>query len=42
MNEEIKYDGNYVLTSNGSKDFGEISYEIATIIKRETGCRCQC
>ena len=35
MDVPIQYDGDYVLTSNGSKDFGEISEEISKIIKRE-------
>ena len=37
MEVPIQYDGDYVLTSGGSKDFGEISEEIAKIIKREKG-----
>ena len=33
----VSYDGEYVLTSDGSKDFGEISAEIANDIRRQTG-----
>lgn len=29
---DVKYDGEYVLTADGSKDFGEISSEIAEVI----------
>gem|GEM_PF-5242538 len=29
---DVKYDGEYVLTADGSKDFGEISSEIADVI----------
>ena len=34
---EIKHFGDYVLTSTGSKDFGEISAEVAKSIHRESG-----
>lgn len=34
---DVKYDGEFVLTESGSKDFGEISLEIATKIKRQAG-----
>ena len=37
MDSLVKYDGDYVLTSSGSKDFGEITLEVAKIIKRECG-----
>ena len=37
MDIPVQHDGEYVLTSTGSKDFGEISPEIAKIIKRESG-----
>lgn len=37
MCAQVLHDGIYVLTSSGSKDFGEISPEIAKIIKRESG-----
>ncbi len=33
----IQYDGEYVLTADGSKDFGEIPIEIAKIIGRQAG-----
>lgn len=33
----LQYDGEFVLTKNGSKDFGEISQEIASEIHRQTG-----
>jgi len=33
----IQHDGEFVLTSNGSKDFGEISPEIAGHIRRQAG-----
>jgi len=33
----VQHDGEYVLTSNGSKDFGEISPEIAQHIRRQAG-----
>ena len=33
----MQYEGEFVLTKGGSKDFGEISTEIANIIKRQTG-----
>lgn len=34
---DVKHDGEYVLTSNGSRDFGEITPELARIIKRQAG-----
>ena len=34
---EIQHEGEFVLTLEGSKDFGEISPEIAQIIKRQAG-----
>ena len=37
MNVPVQYDGEYVLTSSGSKDFGEITADIAKIIKRQQG-----
>lgn len=37
MDSEVQYDGEYVLTKLGNKDFGEISVDIAKIIKRESG-----
>ncbi|MDR0321122.1 MAG: hypothetical protein LBI28_06440 [Treponema sp.] len=33
----VRYDGEFVLTSNGSKDFGEITPEIAKEIRRQAG-----
>jgi hypothetical protein len=33
----VQHDGEFVLTRNGSKDFGEISPEIAREIKRQAG-----
>lgn len=33
----VQYEGEYVLTSNGSKDFGEITPEISKIIGRQAG-----
>jgi hypothetical protein len=33
----VQHDGEFVLTSNGSKDFGEISPEIARKIRRQAG-----
>jgi len=35
--DQIQYDGEYVLTRDGSKDFGEISSEIADEIRRQAG-----
>ena len=35
--DDIKYDGEFVLTSAGSKDFGEIPQEIGKVIKRQAG-----
>ena len=37
MSTPVQHNGDYVLTSNGSKDFGEITDEIAKIIRRESG-----
>lgn len=34
---DIQHEGEYVLTSTGSKDFGEITPEIAKVIKRQAG-----
>jgi hypothetical protein len=34
---KVRYEGEFVLTSNGSKDFGEISPETAKEIKRQSG-----
>ncbi|MCL2442740.1 MAG: hypothetical protein FWD13_04660 [Treponema sp.] len=36
-NLPVKYEGEFVLTRNGGKDFGEIPIEIANIIKRQAG-----
>ena len=36
-NDEVQYEGDFVLTREGSKDFGEITLEIASIIRRQTG-----
>jgi hypothetical protein len=33
----VEYDGEYVLTTEGSRDFGEISAEIAKEIRRQAG-----
>ena len=33
----LQFDGEFVLTKNGSKDFGEISQEIASEIHRQAG-----
>lgn len=33
----LQYNGEFVLTKNGSKDFGEISQEIARKIHRQAG-----
>jgi len=33
----VQHDGEFVLTRNGSKDFGEISTEIARQIRRQAG-----
>jgi hypothetical protein len=35
--DNVQYDGEFVLTRSGSKDFGEISVEIALEIKRQAG-----
>ena len=37
MNKPVKHDGEYVLTSNGSKDFGEISKDFGKKIGRQAG-----
>lgn len=37
VKDEVKHDGEYVLTNDGSKDFGEITPEIANVIKRQAG-----
>ena len=37
VKDEVKHDGEYVLTKNGSKDFGEITPEIAKKIGRQAG-----
>ena len=37
MSVPVQYDGEYVLTSDGKRDFGEITSEIAEKIKRESG-----
>ena len=34
---DVQHDGEFVLSSNGSKDFGEISPEIALKIRRQAG-----
>ncbi|MCQ2604548.1 MAG: hypothetical protein MJ215_05860 [Spirochaetia bacterium] len=34
---EVRHDGEFVLTKNGSKDFGEISEEFSEVIKRQAG-----
>jgi len=36
-NNPVQHEGEFVLTSNGSKDFGEISPEIALKIRRQAG-----
>jgi hypothetical protein len=36
-NEPVQHDGEFVLTCDGSKDFGEISPEIAREIRRQAG-----
>lgn len=35
--EPVQHDGEYVLTKKGSRDFGEITSEIANFIKRQAG-----
>ena len=35
--KQVQHDGEYVLTSDGSRDFGEISPEIAKEIRRQAG-----
>ena len=35
--EPVQHDGEYVLTKKGSRDFGEITSEIANSIKRQAG-----
>ena len=37
MNTPVQHDGEYVLTSSGSKDFGEITPEISKLIGRQAG-----
>ena len=37
MIKPVQYDGEYVLTVDGKKDFGEITEDIAKIIMREKG-----
>lgn len=37
MSVSVQHDGEYVLTSDGKRDFGEITCEIAEKIKRESG-----
>ena len=37
MGLPVQHDGGYVLTSDGRRDFGEITSEIAVKIKRESG-----
>jgi len=36
-NDPVQHDGEFVLTSDGSRDFGEISPEIAREIRRQAG-----
>jgi len=36
-NNPVQHDGEFVLTRNGSRDFGEISPEIAQKIRRQAG-----
>jgi len=36
-NNSVQYEGEFVLTRDGKKDFGEISPEIAKIIRRQAG-----
>jgi len=36
-NDLVQHDGEFVLTSDGSRDFGEISPEIAREIRRQAG-----
>ena len=36
-NDPVQHDGEFVLTCDGSRDFGEISSEIAREIRREAG-----
>jgi len=36
-NRPVRYDGEYVLTGDGDKDFGEISPETAKEIRRQAG-----
>ena len=36
-NDPVQHDGEYVLTRDGSRDFGEISPEIALKIRRQAG-----
>ena len=37
MNASVKHDGEYVLTENGSRDFGEITPEMARHMGRQSG-----
>lgn len=37
MTISVQHDGEYVLTTKGNKDFGEIPPEVANTIKRESG-----
>jgi hypothetical protein len=37
LTNNVQHDGEFVLTSHGSKDFGEISPEIAREIRRQAG-----
>jgi len=36
-NDPVQHDGEFVLTRNGNKDFGEINIEIARQIRRQAG-----
>jgi len=38
-NRPVRYDGEYVLTRDGNKDFGEIPPETAKEIRRQAGKR---
>ena len=40
MTEPVQHDGEYVLTSKGIKDFGEITLEISKIVGRQAGKIC--
>ena len=37
MHEEVQHTGEFVLTKKGSLDFGEISADVARLIKRQAG-----